>query len=398
MTQTNSVSASSSNSSSNISSQTNSVRTDNPVKDIVASATDAKTGKVDTQKLAGMVADAARTDPKAATAAYKQIETELMATKGFGEVSRFARDFEKASAKPQQDLIPGPSVTGVGYGIGKAGYNTLVKNPILEIRWEATTSAWTSKGGFTAGLTRELEARGITVVPDVNLPPAGSVAKPAGFSSLPPDQQARVRAQASNTNGSLAETAIRDRYRNAGMEATTLHDPGSTNRVQNGTRNVDVVVTETAADPRNNRRIEVESKVGRTGYSGSVTESGTVKYEVAKDAQRLTDNVTIRGAGRVLEGVGKVAKPVGVVLDAIEIGSAYKADGNKIGDNTLRASSGVAGSAAGAVGGAKLGAVIGTAIAPGVGTVVGGVIGGIAGGIAGSEVGKAAYNWISSWF
>jgi hypothetical protein len=363
-----------------------------PASRMIESVTNAQTGKVDTKALAGMVADAAKTDPAKATEAYKQIEAELMATKGFGEVSRFSQDFKAAN-----DPGKYPSVTAIGYGIGKAGYSTLVKNPILEIRWEATNSAWTNKGGFTAPLVRELEARGITVVDDIRLAPAGSVSKPAGFSSLPVSQQRSIMATANNTNGALAETAIRDQYRNAGVEATRLGDPNHTNRVQGGTRNVDVVAIERAADPRNNRRIETESKVGRTGYSGNVTESGTVKYEVAKDAQRLADNVSIRRAGQVLEGVGKVAKPVGIVMDAIEIGSAFQADGNRIGDNTLRASSGVAGSAAGAIGGAQLGAAIGAVGGP-VGVVVGGVVGGIAGGIAGSELGKAAYNWVSSWF
>jgi hypothetical protein len=392
----NSVSSSSSTQSSSTR-PPSSVRTDSPAKAIIASATDARTGQVDTKKLAGMVADAARTDPRAATAAYKQIETELMATRGFGEVSRFSQDFKAASTAPQHDMIPGPSLAGVGYGVGRAGYTTLVRNPILEIRWEATTSAWTNKGGFTAPLVRELETRGITVVDGVRPAPAGSVSKPAGFSSLPIDQQRSAAARAANTNGAAAETAIRDRYRNDGFEATRLHDEGSTNRVQNGARNVDVVVTVPAADPRNNRRIEVESKAGRTAMGGSVTESGTVRYEIARDAERLADNVSIRRAGSVLEGVGKVAKPVGLVLDVIEVGSAFRADGNRIGENTGRAVSGVAGSAAGAIGGAQLGATIGAVGGP-VGVVVGGVVGGIVGGIAGSEIGKSAFNWVSSWF
>jgi hypothetical protein len=397
MTGPNSVSSTSSTHSSSTRPPSSSIRNESPAKAIIDGATDARTGRVDTKKLAGMVADAAHTDPKAATAAYKQIETELMATKGFGEVSRFAQDFKAASAAPQRDMIPGPSLTGVGYGVGRAGYTTLVRNPILEVRWEATTSAWTNRGGFTAPLERELVSRGITVVDGVRPAPAGSVSKPAGFSSLPIDQQRSMAARAANTNGAAAETAIRDRYRNAGFEATRLHDPGSTNRVQNGARNVDVVVNERAADPRNNRRIEVESKAGRTGMGGSVTEPGTVRYEIARDAERLADNVSIRRAGSVLEGVGKVAKPVGLVLDAIEVGSAFRADGNRIGENTGRAISSVAGSAAGALGGAQLGATIGAVGGP-VGAVVGGVVGGIVGGIAGSEIGKSAFNWVSGWF
>ena len=75
-------------------------------------------------------------------------------------------------------------------------------------------------------------------------------------------------------------------------------------------------------------------------------------------------------------------------------GCSYKADGGKIGKNTVVTSAEVAGSWTGGIGGSKLGAMggaaIGTAICPGLGTLVGGIVGGIVGGVGGSFVGKTA--------
>ena len=102
--------------------------------------------------------------------------------------------------------------------------------------------------------------------------------------------------------------------------------------------------------------------------------------------------------GRVLEGVGKVARPVGIVLDAISLGQAYQADGGRIGENTGRTASGITGGALGGWGGAAAGAAIGTAIFPGVGTVVGGIIGGIGGALAGDAAGKGIFDTVKGWF
>lgn len=357
-----------------------------PAERMIASVTD-RNGRVDTRALAGMVADAARTDPARASAAYQQIETTLMQQKGFGDVSRFANDYRAAAADPANG-IGAPSLTGISLGVGRSGFDALVRNPVLEIQWENTRSQWTGRSGFSGPLVNNLTASGIGVVTTPNTAPAGSVGRGSPYSV----------GQANNINGPLAENAIRDRYVAQGYNATTSRDLGNTNTVQGGRRVVDVVVTVPNADPREVRRIEIESKVGYTANSGSLNRSGTVKYEAAMDAARLVDNQTIRTAGRVLEGVGRVARPVGIVLDAIDVGSAYQADGGRVGINTATAVGGIAGSAAGAYGGASLGAVIGTAVFPGVGTVVGGVIGGIAGGIAGSEIGKSVISTIGGWF
>lgn len=400
-------------------------RVDSPGARLVSQATDAKTGHVDTQKLARQIVDAARTDRAAADAAYAAIEQQL----GLGDRSRLAQDTRKAGLElaaangnvapsDQSNAVPGPSITGAAQGSVQAGNRVaakgqavvasgtrlLVDNPILTIQWESTRSAWNNQIGFSRPLERALnpspDLPQIVINPANQVPPPGSVGKNAGFS----------KGQANNINGAAAEQAIAARLRAQGYAVTTA--PSNTNLVQNGTRKVDVIGIRENADPRMNERIEIESKVGKTNHSGSVTQSGTPKYEVAKDRQRLEANraarangldlevkgSTLAKGGEVLAKVGKVARPVGLVMDAIEIGSAFKADGNTIGANTGRAASGLAGSAAGGWGGAAVGAAIGTAIFPGVGTVVGGIVGGIGGALAGDAAGRGVFDTIKGWF
>ncbi len=107
----------------------------------------------------------------------------------------------------------------------------------------------------------------------------------------------------------------------------------------------------------------------------------------------------LNAAGQTFDVIGKVAKPVAIVTDVIQIGNAIKTDIQQGtgGDNTIVTSSRVAGGWAGAGAGAALGgkggAAIGTMIFPGVGTAIGGFIGaiggGIIGGIWGSKGGEA---------
>ncbi len=374
--------------------------------DLVAGATDPSAGTVDTRQLAGMIVDAARSDPAQADAAYGAIEQQL----GTADRGRLAQDTRAAglalkAANENDDAVPGPSITGAAQGAVQAGRTTmatgqtlaaagkhqLVNNPILSIQWENTRSAWTGQAGFSQPLKDALSDAGITVNAPNMVPPSGSVGKASGYSA----------AQATNINGRVAEQSIATRLQSQGFTVTTA--PGAANRVQNGTRVVDVVGTRADVDLRLGERIEVESKVGKTSLSGDVTTPATPKYEVAKDAERLADNRAIRTqgldievkgstlarGGEVLAKVGKVARPIGMVMDAVEIGSAFKADGNTVGENTGRAASGLAGGAAGGWGGAAAGAAIGTAVFPGVGTVVGGVIGGIAGAFAGDAAAAA---------
>jgi len=101
----------------------------------------------------------------------------------------------------------------------------------------------------------------------------------------------------------------------------------------------------------------------------------------------------LKTAGQALDGIGRVAKPVAIVTDAVQLGDAIKTDIQQGtgGDNTIvtgsRVAGGWGGAALGAAGGAKLGAGIGTFFGP-VGTAVGGFVGAIGGGIIGGIYGS----------
>jgi len=338
-------------------------------REVIAQATDPRTGQVDTRQLGRWVADASTQDFEAAAQAHAEIEAQLSPA----DAARFNQDAVDAARN-------GPSATGLvwagGDAVREAGRQVLIHNPILIKSWESTTSAWTGKGGFTAGLRDLLQSHGIQIEPQVRPAPPGSIGKGQG---VPP-------AVANNTNGALARDAIADHWRQQGLAVRTEVPRNG------GARVVDVVVERPANDPRMSERLEIESKVGRQGRGASL------EAQVLQDAEALRSNRALRAGGRVLEGVGKVARPVGLVLDAVAVGEAYRADGNRIGANTGRTVSGVAGGAAGAWAGAEVGAAIGTAIAPGVGTVIGGLAGGVAGALGGDAIGRGLFDKVRSWF
>ncbi len=66
----------------------------NPIANIIASATDPSSGTIDTKALSKIVADAAKVDLPAANIAYSQIEQLL----NIGDASRFAQDVRAANA------------------------------------------------------------------------------------------------------------------------------------------------------------------------------------------------------------------------------------------------------------------------------------------------------------
>jgi len=370
---------------------------------LVAQATDPQTGLLDPHKLAGWVIGAKQEDPQAASRAQAEIESTLISQGRIGDLSRFSEDLRAAAQQPpatfgvpgmlavggQQALNTGSAMVSNGTARAASGTQMLVDNPILTKRWESTTSAWTQKGGFTEPLKTALRQQGIEIVPGVNAPPTGSVAR--GPVTTP--------AVANNTNGAAARDAIRQRYSAAGydtrIEAT---DPGNTRRV-------DVRADRPNVDPRMAERVDIESKVGRAGANRFNLS------EVARDGEALAANRAARSTGlaleeagqgltrtgRALETVGKVARPVALAMAAWEVGSSFRADGNRVGVNTGRSVSGLAGGGLGAWGGAAAGAAIGSVV-PGVGTVIGGVVGGIIGGLAGDTAGRGLFDTVRSWF
>lgn len=342
-------------------------------REAIAAATDPRSGALDTDRLGHWVADAARQDFTTAAQAHEAIENELVAQGRLGDLAAF----NQAVVEAASNGVPGPAgLWGAGQGMVQAGGQLLRDNPILSKQWESTTSAWTGRGGFTAGLQELLDNHGIQVEPQVNAVPPNSVARHAGEPS----------AVANNTNGALARDAIAERWRAAGFEVRTEVPANG------GARRVDVVVDIPHADPRLSERLDIESKVGRTGLDSDV------RAQAALDAEALQANRAVRRSGQVLESVGRVARPVGLVMDVIEVGQAFRADGNQVGAGTARAASGVAGGALGGWGGAAAGAAIGTAVFPGVGTVIGGIIGGIGGALAGDAAGRGLFDTVRGWF
>lgn len=114
--------------------------------------------------------------------------------------------------------------------------------------------------------------------------------------------------------------------------------------------------------------------------------------QVLKAAMNRTKDAAKLGS-KFLKGAGKVAKPVMVVVSAVDIYNAYKTGGTKKAvRQTAKLGTSLAGAAVGAKTGAGLGAAVGTAVFPVVGTAVGGFIGGFAGGIAGWWAGEKAYD------
>jgi len=303
--------------------------------------------------------------------------------------------FEAAVNQPSteeqlRDQNDGPTgLSGSAQGAVDAGFRTQVDNPILTRQWESTTSAWTNKGGFTDGAIDKLEGAGLTVNRTTNPVVPGSRLPGTGYTA----------GQATTFNGDLASDAIADRYTNAGFNVEReVHYDANLNRVDRperlrGDRFVDVAVDiPHDSDPRLNQRLEIESKAFRVN-AGSISDS-----QLDHDVRSVQANRTVRAGGAVLERVGKVARPVGIAMDAVQIGSAFRADGNRVGENTARAATNLAGGAAGGWGGAAAGAAIGTAIFPGVGTVVGGVIGGIGGALAGEAVADKAFSAVKDFF
>ena len=290
--------------------------------------------------------------------------------------------------------------------------DVLMENPILTREWQSTTSAWTQKGGFTDGAIDKLQAAGVSVNTNTLPTPANSRVPGGNYTA----------AQSTTFNGDLARDAIADNYRSAGYNVEIeAHYDANLNPVDRasklaGDRFIDVAVDiPHPSNPRLNERLEIESKAFRVD-AGSISDAQLDHDARSMSANRAlradaldqvgntsppanaSANRTIRASGEVLEKVGRVARPVGLVMDAVQIGSAYRADGNQIGENTALAATKIAGGAAGGWGGAAAGAAIGTAIFPGVGTVIGGVIGGIGGAFAGEAAASGAFSAVKNFF
>lgn len=117
----------------------------------------------------------------------------------------------------------------------------------------------------------------------------------------------------------------------------------------------------------------------------------------AQGTAALDEGAKLAHAGKLAQTVGKIARPVGAVISAFEIGSAFRADGNKVGVNTMGKAASIAGGAGGAWAGAAAGAALGSVV-PGAGTVFGGIVGGIVGGLVGEAAVSKAFDTVKNWF
>ena len=355
--------------------------------ELIRQATDSRTGVVDTRKLAGWIADAAQHDFDSASQAYEQVDAELSRSDP-ATAGHFSRDVAEAFSA-QGGSESGHSSTATAYtgplwaagsAVTDVGKTVLRNNPVLQVRWISTPNA-AQEVGFTSGLRELLTSNGIKYQDYPSI------------TTLNPSNSPRYRTY----NGNQARDAIASRYQAQGYTVrreVTENTPLQTPQRPTGERHVDVSATKAGPTPETGTRVDVESKLGRAGLDGET------RLQVAKDAWRLEQNVSVRRLGSTLEVAGKVLKPVGVAVDALQIAAAVREDGGKFGAHAQKTTAEVAGGAAGgwagAETGAAAGAAIGTLIAPGVGTAIGGVIGGLLGGFGGgwlgTKAGDAAYD------
>lgn len=156
-------------------------------------------------------------------------------------------------------------------------------------------------------------------------------------------------------------------------------------------------VTHKPGSEMNHSVVGAQPGHGQKGGDGVQFENRNIENG---ESSKLSDTkVRTERFANGLNKAGKVFKPVSVVTDALALTNAFKADGNKVGSETVKEVANVAGGAAGALAGAKGGAIVGAALGsvfPGPGTVVGGVVGslvgGVTGGLAGGKLGDVAGN------
>jgi hypothetical protein len=259
-----------------------------------------------------------------------------------------------------------------------AGVKTLTENPLLSILWQPTISAWRdprgSTGGFSSGVKDLARTGGIRVADQIWPAPPGSYRPGDGLS----------QGRANNINGLLAENALAQWFRDQGYQVRE--------QVRLTGRRPDVVAFRPAEGVIGGTATWGESKVGPASLTPHI------QRQLDYDARALENNRAVRQSGeadwrtgRVLRGAGRLAGPVSVVMDVSDLAEAHTADGNRIGENTRRAASGIAGGALGGWGGAALGAVFGAPFGP-PGWIFGPLVGGFAGSMGGSSFGRSIYD------
>jgi len=263
--------------------------------------------------------------------------------------------------------------------------------------WEFTRSPLTKEGGLSTPLSEKLAEHGIKHEPKhINdVPKNSDTNRSKGIGTL------------NNTNGALAEAALAEEFKKQGYHV----ERQVTTQTPLGERRLDIVATKNEGSPYFSEKRLVESKQGYQSLP-QVAKGNNILSQIEKDAAILKEHQSKapipQAVGRTLHAVGHVARPVGVVLGALEINQAYQADGNRIGVHTAEKIASVGGAAGGgfvgATGGVLLGAAAGSFV-PVFGTAIGAVVGGlgvVAGGIGGGMLGEYAasgiFNKVKHWF
>jgi hypothetical protein len=234
----------------------------------------------------------------------------------------------------------------------------------------------TGKVGPTPGLEKALKEKGIGINLDKTPLKGGRTGRGGSVN---------------NFNGALGEKELANSLNNrnplAGVKEQVVHVDGvATNRTDRlkGSRVVDV-------QQQNFSRDIHESKVGKTGLNS------TTRSQLNADANIISKTNGIPSTwSHTARNLGKIARPVGAIMDGVKVYSAIQEDGglNNMGHHTKRAVSEVAGGWAGALAGAAGGALAGSAFF-GIGAVPGAIIGGIAGAFGGEWAGGAGYDAIA---
>jgi hypothetical protein len=158
-------------------------------------------------------------------------------------------------------------------------------------------------------------------------------------------------------------------------------------KIQNNTPGMSPEVATKRAGEQATKRVEKELADLHTSTVVKQTEGAAKNLANAERSGGRVLEVAGEAGSKALRGLGKIAVPLALTVDAIDLGSSIKADADRSDGSHIETKKAV-GRIGGGWGGAAAGAVAGQLLIPI--PVVGAVVGGIAGGIGGSMFGEWA--------
>jgi hypothetical protein len=304
-----------------------------------------------------------------------------------------------APARDPSNAIPGPGgLWGIGLRLNtdgtklySDGRRILIANPTLDPQYVFHSSKWTGKGGPTPGVLEELRRLGLSWDSKIYPAAPGSIGRDAGID----------RSIANNINGALAEEATAARLRAQGFTVLRPVPDDGGGRIPDMSYLMQNPDPRYRANPAYNVERRTEVKSGTTSLKPHIRQQ--MKRDAAARDRRETERAkgeVLQAEGRLVRNLGRAPGAVGLGLDGLELFSAYRADGNRIGENTERAATGIAGGAAGGWGGAAAGGAGGAAIARkwkaprGRLGLLSALVGGMIGAIGGDHSSRAIYDHV----